>query len=505
MSELSHQHAFRLIHQVTLSDTERTQLQAHLHECSACREHALMAGLLAHNLVLEPARTRPSTAWTAEYWRRADRHARSQKIMKPVYAVVGVVALFVLALAGWYIMRPDITNTSLEPAAPEPVVAVVPTVRSTEPPAANPAPSEVPAISAEQTSRMVVDSIPSPSLSGAMFGSDVEEIAVYLPPSYDSSAKRYPVLYIGMGASSYLHRDNLADIARDFPIRFDVALEKGTLQEMIIVLTDIYSGTKDEPKMSRWGSDSPLTGDALGFLAEDVVSYVDATYRTIPEAAARGLLGADWSGNEALMAVITHPGVFGVLYLNQPWLLAPGALADSFATKPAARDWITMMITSMDELPLDEAEAQFTAFLNEEPRARTYTDVSQYFTTMYGWAFAGDPALKPPYFTYLYTDVDTPAPEVVWQQWEAGLGNVPEKVASGADSLKQLNALGIGVAENEHSFTFSIEGTQALLQALDANDIAHDTHPYAGSLEHISTQFPDVILPYFSEHLQFEE
>ena len=504
MSKLSHQHAYRLIHQVRLSDAERSQLHTHLQQCPACREHALMAGLLAQNLALEPVRTRPSAAWTAEYWKRADRHARSQRIMKPVYAVVGAVALFVLALAGWYTMRPDVTNTSLEPAAPEPVVAVVPTVRPTEPPASNPAPSEAPAVSAERTSRMVVDSIPSPSLSGATFGSDVEEIAVYLPPSYDSSTKRYPVLYIGMGASDYLHMD-LPDMLRDFPLRFDLALEKGPLQEMIIVFPDIWSGTVDEPMMSRWGSDSPLTGDALGFLAEDVVSYVDATYRTIPEAAARGLLGADWSGNEALMAVATHPGVFGVLYLNQPWLLAPGALAESFAARPAARNWITMMITSMDELPLDEAEAQFTAFLKGEPRARTYTDVSQFFTTMYGWAFAGDPALKPPYFTYLYTDADTPAPEAVWQQWEAGLGNVPEKVASGADSLRQLNALGIGVAENEHSYTFSNEGTQALLQALDANDIAHDTHPYAGSLEQIDTQFPNVILPYFSEHLQFEE
>lgn len=36
-----------------------------------------------------------------------------------------------------------------------------------------------------------------------MFGSDEEQIAVYLPPSYDGSDRRYPVLYIMPGMSDF--------------------------------------------------------------------------------------------------------------------------------------------------------------------------------------------------------------------------------------------------------------------------------------------------------------
>jgi hypothetical protein len=44
-------------------------------------------------------------------------------------------------------------------------------------------------------SRLIVDRIPAPSLAGNLFGdTTLQPIAIYLPPSYETSKTRYPVI-----------------------------------------------------------------------------------------------------------------------------------------------------------------------------------------------------------------------------------------------------------------------------------------------------------------------
>ena len=60
---------------------------------------------------------------------------------------------------------------------------------------------------------------------------------------------------------------------------------------MIVVLPDsktIYNGSMY--------SSSETTGDFENFIAHDVVSYIDAHYRTIPERTSRGLVGHSMGG-----------------------------------------------------------------------------------------------------------------------------------------------------------------------------------------------------------------
>jgi enterochelin esterase-like enzyme len=60
---------------------------------------------------------------------------------------------------------------------------------------------------------------------------------------------------------------------------------------MIVVLPD----SKTAHNGSMYSS-SVTTGDFERFIAQDLVAYIDAHYRTIPERASRGLVGHSMGG-----------------------------------------------------------------------------------------------------------------------------------------------------------------------------------------------------------------
>jgi len=60
-------------------------------------------------------------------------------------------------------------------------------------------------------------------------------------------------------------------------------------------------------------ANSPVTGNAEDALVEDLVAHVDETYRTIPEASARGLSGFSMGGSGTINVGLRHPDVFCAL------------------------------------------------------------------------------------------------------------------------------------------------------------------------------------------------
>ena len=65
------------------------------------------------------------------------------------------------------------------------------------------------------------------------------------------------------------------------------------------------------------------TGDFEKFIAHDVVAYIDAHYRTIPERTSRGLVGHSMGGYGASRIGMKHPDVFGSLYIMSPCCMSP--------------------------------------------------------------------------------------------------------------------------------------------------------------------------------------
>src|SRR6202008_2955960 len=96
------------------------------------------------------------------------------------------------------------------------------------------------------------------------------------------------------------------------PQRVEVAFAPGA-GEMIVVLTD----SKTAHNGSMYSS-SVTTGDFERFIAHDVVSYIDAHYRTLPDRMSRGLVGHSMGGYGTTRIGMKHPEVFGSLYIMSP-------------------------------------------------------------------------------------------------------------------------------------------------------------------------------------------
>jgi S-formylglutathione hydrolase FrmB len=156
------------------------------------------------------------------------------------------------------------------------------------------------------------------ALEGNLEGDAVDrDVIVYLPPSYASSkTRRYPVLYAlhgySIGAEQWSHEIHV-------PQTIEGAFATGD-KEMIVVLPD--SKTLHNGSMY---SSSVTTGDFERFIAHDVVAYIDAHYRTIPERTSRGLVGHSMGGYGASRIGMKYPDVFGSLYIMSPCCMSARA------------------------------------------------------------------------------------------------------------------------------------------------------------------------------------
>jgi S-formylglutathione hydrolase FrmB len=158
------------------------------------------------------------------------------------------------------------------------------------------------------------------SLEGNLSGDTAtRSVAVYLPPSYRAdTSRRYPVVYFlhgyGATAEAYIRLAGM-------PEALDKAIAGGA-KEMIVVLPDAF--TRYNGSMY---SNSPTTGNWEGFIASDLVSYIDSHYRTVATRESRGLSGHSMGGYGTLRIGMKHPEVFSALYAMSSCCLMnnPGA------------------------------------------------------------------------------------------------------------------------------------------------------------------------------------
>ena len=142
----------------------------------------------------------------------------------------------------------------------------------------------------------------------------IGRLFVYLPPSYSTDKKRrYPVVYALHGFSIGAEQWSKEVHA---PQTIEGAFAQGA-QEMIVVLPD----SKTVHNGSIYSS-SMTTGNFEQFIAKDVVAYIDAHYRTIPNRASRGLVGHSMGGYGAARIGMKHADVFGSLYIMSPCCLS---------------------------------------------------------------------------------------------------------------------------------------------------------------------------------------
>jgi enterochelin esterase-like enzyme len=298
------------------------------------------------------------------------------------------------------------------------------------------------------------------------------DVIVFLPHSYQIDKKsRYPVVYAlhgySIGAEQWTHEIHV-------PQTIEGAFAKGA-QEMIVVLPDsktIYNGSMY--------SSSVTTGDFEKFIAHDVVAYIDAHYRTIPNHTSRGLVGHSMGGYGASRIGMKHPDVFGALYIMSPCCMSPMA-----GGRPGPADQMKeRAIASEKKVAAAKSPADLAA---QSPGFAA----AQYATAA---AWAPDPKNPPLYFN-LPTKDSVPQPEIVAKF----AANSPLAfVDQYTDNLKQYRAIAMDVGDQDGLRIDAVK----LHTILDTYGIANSFEIYPGThTSAVAGRFQNHVLPFFSKNL----
>ena len=298
----------------------------------------------------------------------------------------------------------------------------------------------------------------SAALVGNLEGNSAErDVIVVLPASYATNkTKRYPVIY-------FLHGYYATSKAYDDMVKYGAAMSEaaGKGQEFILVAPD---------SMTKFGgamySDSSAVGNFEGFIAKDLVAYVDKTYRTIAKPASRGLAGHSMGGYGTLKIAMKYPGIFSSIYAMSSCCL-------SARTVNAAQDAKLEKLT-----PEEAAKADFGT-------RSTFAAAS---------AWSPDPRVAQFHF-HLGTRDGAVQPGVI-AAWAA---NAPHAmIPQFLPSLKGLTAIGLEVGDKD----FLIEDNKTLHALFDKFGIKHDWAIYDGDHgNRIPARFRENMLPFFAKHL----
>jgi S-formylglutathione hydrolase FrmB len=133
---------------------------------------------------------------------------------------------------------------------------------------------------------------------------------VYLPPGYDGEPDRsYPSVYVIQGYTGHLAMwRNRSPFRQPFPETADAVFAGGSAPPAIVVYVDAWTAYGGSQFVDSHG-----TGRYHSYLCDEVVPFVDARYRTLPQAAHRAIMGKSSGGFGAMITPMLRPDLFGAL------------------------------------------------------------------------------------------------------------------------------------------------------------------------------------------------
>ncbi|MDD3414119.1 MAG: alpha/beta hydrolase-fold protein [Lachnospiraceae bacterium] len=233
-----------------------------------------------------------------------------------------------------------------------------------------------------------------------------QNLYIYLPPSYQTGDKEYPVVYFlhGFGDSPSVFIRNAKKV-------LDKEFTKDASKEFLLVAVDGSNSVG-----GSFYVNSPVMGNWETYTVSEVVSYIDSNYHTISEAGARGICGFSMGGFASINLAFRHPDVYSAVYAMSPGLLAPGKIKEALET------W------EGDQI-----------FLEAYSMAFAYKDQAPYIEIP-----SGDG-----------TEVD----QILMERWESGFGNLQEKLDDYLALGVPLKSIGFCYGEND-GYQWIPEGTR---------------------------------------------
>ncbi|WP_026947480.1 alpha/beta hydrolase [Algoriphagus marincola] len=310
--------------------------------------------------------------------------------------------------------------------------------------------------------------IHSQALEGNLIGDPAErDVTVYLPPSYASNPnQRFPVLYMLHGFtdtdSQWFgwedHWINLQDVIEE-------SIAEGLSKEMIVVMPNAYNTFKG----SMYASSATI-GDWETFVTQELVSYVDENYRTIPDRNSRGLAGHSMGGYGTLRLGMENPDIYAAIYA-----LSPCCMDGAASTNPE-------LMKKLESLTPDQlAETSFF-------------EIAALATSA---AFAPNPQ-NPPLYLDLPAKDGEPQQEVINKIIANRTLNFVDQYIM---NLKKFKAIGMDAGLQDRGIS---EATKKLHELLESFEVPHFYESYEGDhLNRIAERIKTKALPFFSESLLF--
>ncbi len=311
------------------------------------------------------------------------------------------------------------------------------------------------------------------SLEGNLDGDAPDrDVSIYLPPSYKTEKnRRYPVVYMLHGFTDndaqwfgvVKHWINLPDV-------INKALADGKTREMIVVMPNGFTRFK-----GSMYSNSVTVGDWETFVTKELVSYVDANYRTLAQPESRGLAGHSMGGYGTMRLGMKAVDVFSSIYALSPCCMEPGR------SNPALKE----MMKKLESVKTEE-----------DVKAQTFFG---YIVLASAAAWSPNPK-NPPFFIDLPFKDGEVLPDILSRQHaNAILAMLPQYIPN----LKKLKAIGMDAGTKD----IGISGaTKQLDQMLTDYGIAHFYESYDGDhLNRIAERLQTKTLPFFSQNLLFEK
>jgi S-formylglutathione hydrolase FrmB len=215
-------------------------------------------------------------------------------------------------------------------------------------------------------------------------------------------------------------------------------------------------------------SNSVTAGDWEGYVAEDLVAYMDKNYRTIASRDGRGLAGHSMGGYGTIRIGMKRPDVFSSLYALSSCCLNEGNVR-ARGTGPSPAEQVKTM---------------------EEARGNRGAQG----TLARAAAWAPNPK-NPPFYLDLPTKNGEVVPDVA-VKWAA---NSPVAMLDQyVPNLKKMKAVALDIGLQDNLIT----GNKLLVERMTAFGIPHTFETYEGDHgNRIPERLEQKVLPFFSKHL----
>lgn len=318
--------------------------------------------------------------------------------------------------------------------------------------------------------RLVSETFHSKALEGNLLKENVNrEVLVYLPPSYDSSPdRRYPLVYLLHGV--YMTPADWTSSIFDIRAVINRFMTEHPDREMILVMPDGYNKNR-----GSWYANSPVTGNVEDFLTQELVQHIDSTYRTLPQAAHRGLAGYSMGGVGAWRLAMRYPEIYGAMYA----LSGGGPLATWIANEGAWRSALALE----DRIQFSKANMSVQAIIAAAA------------------AYSPNPD-NPPFFVdlpYELVGEELSQVDAVWEKWLANF-DVVAMAHTYREHLMQLRGIRFGFGTGE-SYDY-LQAGWPVSQALTELGIPHVYEQYKGGhIEAIPYKIETFVLPFFAQAL----